>query len=182
MSVKIIRCVTCGAPTKRLEKNCQYCGNFLIHLTPFELLSNSVAPNQPFFRSLKILYKASLIMGLVACFLIYIVFFNFLSETELVLISPVWFLLLHFGISGLYTERAIGAIINRKATDFHEGLQQATSDSGPLIALVVKITFLPLLLLFGFKKVTSPLILALLTTLIWGLLLNFFFVGIFPQL
>lgn len=181
-SVRTINCPSCGAATPPNKSQCDYCGNYLLHLTPFEKRSHPLA-GDAYFHSLKRLYQASLALGLVAAVLIYFVFFNQLSEDELVLISPTWFLLTIFGTGGLYAEKAVRQILAKQAATFHEALLQSVKGLSPILVVAVYMVFLiPILLLGISKRLSSPLLIALLITLIWAVVLYLFLVGIFPSL
>ena len=179
MTPKVIHCPTCGGPVDPRIENCSYCGNFLLHLSGLELSSKD---NQVHFRSLQWLYKAMALTGLVICLGLYTVLFALFSEELLIVLSPIWFLCMHFGIAGLFSERAVKLVITRKARNFLEGLSTARSKAAPLVSLAVVISFFPVFMAFRLNRFSSPLKLAALTTAIWALLLYFFIFGIFPAL
>ncbi|MEM7370959.1 MAG: hypothetical protein AAF587_20260 [Bacteroidota bacterium] len=187
--VKAITCPSCGAPTASKSPQCSYCGNYLLHLTPFE---RKAAPEKPeavdtsihYFRSLKHLYRLIMYAGIAMAGIIYVVMFDSLSETELVNISPIWFLLIIFGTCGLYTEKAVLLILNRQADTFAEALNKAVSElKSPVSIVLVYVVFSLPFLIFGVReRFSSPLIISLLTTLLWAGALYFFLIAIFPEL
>lgn len=188
-TVKVIQCPSCGGPTPSKAPQCEYCGNYLLHLTPFERLP---APEQPepkgssihFFRSLKNFYRIIMYAGIAMAIVIYFVFFDDFSETELVNISPIWFLMIIFGTCGLYTEKAVQLILDREAETFGDALSKAVGKlRSPLSMVLVFLVFSLPFLIFGIKRrFSSPLIISTLTTLIWAAALYFFFIAIFPEL
>jgi hypothetical protein len=113
---------------------------------------------------------------------LYVIDFDSFSETQLVHLSPLWFLSLHFGLSGLHAERAVRIILSGKATNFGEALVIGLRESAPLPRLVIWLVFTPPFLVFQLNKMSSPLLISLVTSLIWGVMLYLFFLGIFPNL
>ena len=109
-------------------------------------------------------------------------YFDSFSETELVQLSPLWFLALHFGISGLHAERAIHAILSGRAGSFAEGLNVSLKEVSPVHLVLVFIVFTPPFLFFRLDKLTSPLLVSTATTAIWAAILYLFFLGVFPSL
>lgn len=187
--VKAITCPSCGAPTPSQAPSCSYCGNYLLHLTPFE---RKAAPEQPepkdttihYFRSLKQVYRIIMYAGIAMAVVIYFFMFDSFSETELVNISPIWFLMIIFGTCGLYTEKAVYLILNRQAETFSDALSKALSKmKSPITILLVYLVFSLPFLVFGVRKrYSSPLIISFLTTMLWAAALYFFFIAIFPEL
>lgn len=191
MTIHVIECPTCGAATSREKENCDYCGNFLIHLSYFEQKKSGGKKQKIikddnkssiYFRSLGLLYKISIIIGFVLCASIYIIFFDFLSESLLVMISPTWFLLIHFGISGYYTEKAVKLIIEKQSLNFRNSLKEVIGALPPLKALIVKLVFVPVYLLVNLNNISSPLKISFITTAAWAAFLYLFFMLIFPVL
>jgi len=160
----------------------------LLHLTFLERRSPKSAEQVErdehfrYYNSLKWLYQLAIVVGLSMAVYIYLIAFDDFSETEMVNLSPLWFLLFNFGISGLYTEKAVRFILDHKANTFAEGLSMSTQSLIPLFRIVVYIVFLPPFLLLSLKKLSSPLLISLLTTLFWGVGLYVFLMGIFPSL
>jgi len=179
-----IQCPTCGANAKKLNKTCEYCGNYLVHLFAFERRKEPVGTGTEkiYFRSLKWLYKLSIFGSLAGMVSIYLVFFNQLSETQLVQITPIWFLPFYFGVCGVFSENALHLVLNRKAANFKEALQKVFADTPGLTSLISQMVFLPLYTLLPLKNVSSPFRLAIITTVAWAAILAFFFGSIFPSL
>jgi hypothetical protein len=179
------RCARCGASTSPKLERCEYCDAWLVHLTVFERGERddtAASEEVPRFRSLRGLYVAALVASGALLVVLYFVSFDKFSESELVALSPVWFLGFQFGVSGLFTERALDAVLRGDARTFREGLALATRKSAPLVGLVVLVVFFPPFLLFGLRRLTSPLLLSATTTLAWAALLYGFLYGIFPSL
>jgi len=180
------RCARCGASTAPHLERCEYCDAWLVHLTVFErkdvLDEADRRVDVPRFRSLRGLYRAALAASVVGFVTLYFVAFDRFSERELVALSPAWFLGFQFGMSGLFTERALDAVLRGEARTFREGLLHATRASAPLVRIAVAVVFFPPFLLFGLRRFTSPLLLSLFTTLAWAALLYGFLFGVFPSL
>jgi hypothetical protein len=177
----MIRCSNCGAPVEDpARSNCAYCGVFILKLSPLEVVRHGALVGQ--FRSLRALYTASLCSGALAAFVIYFLVFDSLSETQLVTLSPLWFLAIVFGGCGFYAERAVSYTLARRAETFGASLTLVTRELPPLVALFVGIIFTPPFLVFGAKRRSSPLLIAFATTLLWAFCLYFFLFGIFPSL
>lgn len=194
------RCARCGASTSPKLERCEYCDAWLVHLTVFESVDprghedsregetgelGGVRPPPDAtrrFRSLAPLYVTALAASLALFVWLYFVAFDRFSETALVTLSPAWFLGFHFGVSGLFTERALDAVLRGDARTFREGLTQAMGRSTPIVRVAVALVFFPPFLLLGLRRVTSPLLLSLFTTLAWAALLYGFFLGVFPNL
>lgn len=183
-----VQCPCCGASTPPDAARCEYCESYLLRLTPLERRSMSAAVGEggsadgALFRSLRPLYLLCIAAGVGMCFWLYFIAFDDFSETELVRLSPIWFLLFHFGVSGLYTEKAVRLILGGKADSFAAALAAATAEVSPIARLVVWVVFTPPFALLGLRKVSSPLMLSGITTLAWAGLLYAFLVGVFPNL
>lgn len=185
-SVKVIQCPTCGGSSSPKEERCSYCGNYLLHLTIFERRKGKEEGEErhefKYFFSLKRLYQIAIGIGTIMAIYLYVIAFDDFSETELVNISPIWFLCIHFGISGLYTEKAATLILKREANTFAEGLQKATKGLSPILVVLIYIVFIPPFILLNLRKLSSPLLISLLTTIAWATILYIFLMGIFPSL
>ena len=114
--------------------------------------------------------------------LIYTVFFDDLSETQLVQISPLWFLGLTLSSSGLIRERAIKLLLTKRASSFDDAMRQANEALSPLVRIIGGLSLLPARLVLPESQMTSPLVVSLTTAAGWALLLYGFFLGIFPSL
>jgi hypothetical protein len=174
-------CPSCGASCSPKVERCEYCSAYLIHLTPLERIGGEDAPGG-YFRSLAWLYRVAAMAGVAGAIYLYAVDFDSFSETELVQLSPLWFLALHFGISGLHAERAIHAILSGRAGSFAEGLNVSLKEVSPVHLVLVFIVFTPPFLFFRLDKLTSPLLVSTATTAIWAAILYLFFLGVFPSL
>lgn len=114
---------------------------------------------------------------------LYLVMFDSLSETELVGLSPIWFLLIVFGTCGMHAEKAVNLILSKKADSFADALAKVTSKLPPFVVIVVYLVFSLPAFFLGLKRwCSSPLLLATLTSGLWGLALYFFLFAIFPSL
>ena len=185
-SVKVIQCPTCGGSSASKSEKCDYCGNYLLHLTVFEQRKEPVQSGDAdtrYFRSLKRFYQTIIAIGLIMAGIIYFVMFDSLSEDELVAISPIWFLLIIFGTCGLYTEKAVIIILHKLESNFADALIRATRSVSPLIRVLVFIIFgFPFFVIGVRKRFSSPLLISTLITLFWAAALYVFLMGIFPSL
>lgn len=182
-SVKTIQCASCGGSSARRAEQCSYCGNYLLHLSPLERTSQGSTETNRYFRSLKKLYQGSMVTGLILMILIYFVLFGRLSEDELVAVSPIWFLLIIFGAGGIYSEKAVGLILEKRVTTFHKALIQAIKSLAPILMVGMFVLFLvPAILLGISKRLSSPLLIATVVTAVWAAILYLFLMGIFPSL
>lgn len=184
---KAIRCSSCGGSSPRDSDSCQYCGSYLLHLTAFELLKAGPSPSQQegvtFFRSLRGLYKFAISVGVLGVLVLYVFMFDQFSETALVALSPLWFLSLAFGLGGLHGEKAVQLIHSKKATDFPDALALVTRSLPPFLVVLVYLVFALPAFFLGLKRwCSSPLLLATMTSGLWGLALYFFLFAIFPSL
>ena len=186
--VRTIQCPSCGAPSSPRSKQCDYCGNYLLHLTQFEKRSSPANEDSgadfKYFHSLRTIYRVVLYAGILMAVVIYGFFFNTLSEDELVMLSPIWFLLMVFGACGLYAEKAVMLILEKEAKTFPDALGKAIGKlKSPLNMIFIVIIFALPGFVFGIRRnFSSPLIISGLTTLIWGAALYIFLVGIFPSM
>jgi hypothetical protein len=182
-NVKTIQCPSCGGSSAAKVEQCTYCGNYLLHLSPFERTHQGVAGTHPYFRSLKKLYRGAMVTGLALMILIYFVLFSRLSEDELVAVSPIWFLLIIFGAGGIYSEKAVGLILEKRANTFHSALIQSIKSLSPVLMVGMFVLFLIPAILMGIsKRLSSPLLITMIVTAVWALILYLFLMGIFPSL
>ena len=79
VTVKVIQCPACGGSSDPQEKKCNYCGNYLLQLSALERSSQPAATGH-YFRSLRRLYQATLLLGAAGMVLVYFVFFKRFSE------------------------------------------------------------------------------------------------------
>jgi hypothetical protein len=186
--IRIQQCPSCGASVAPKQEQCSYCQNYLIHLTTFER-RQSPAPegtggDYKYFHSLRKWYLLLLFSGLGGAIYIYVFNFDHFSETEMVTYSPFWFMAVVWGMSGLFSERIVREVLSGRAKTFPEGLQLATKGMVPILVLLIYLLFLPPFFLLGLHrwKLTSPLLIGLAISLLWGLFLFVFLFGIFPSL
>lgn len=182
-----VMCATCGGSTDKEKKQCDFCGNVLLKLSRLELLKPSsegpqVREGAFYFRSLQRLYWLATFAGIVMMIVLYFVVFDELSETELVMLSPIWFLLIVFGTFGMYAERAVRMVLTKQANDFPEALRETMLTMIVPLRILVAIVFLLPMLFLRPEKVGSPLWLSSMTAGLWGVALYLFFAGIFPAL
>ncbi len=185
---RTIQCATCGTTTTMESSRCNNCDNAILRLTIFERRKfkarkdaidvldypqdNVKTGHTPhYFKSLEWFYKLSIAAGMLLAIYLYLFAFNDFSEEELVMLSFVWVLALHFGSVGLYGEKAVKLVLKGEVNTFQEGLQKASIFLRPIPYM-----------LYRFTKLSSPLWLSYLTALVWAILLVLFFVGIFPAL
>ncbi|RMG73374.1 MAG: hypothetical protein D6722_03930 [Bacteroidetes bacterium] len=185
--ITIHQCPSCGASVAPKQERCSYCDNYLLHLTPLER-RGSPAPDAGadagYFRSLRWFYGVLLVAGLAGAFYIYVLHFDDFSETEMVQLSPFWFVAMVWGLGGLFAERAVRAVLRGEAKTFMQGLTRATKGLVPIVALFVYLLFFPPFFLLGLHrwKLSSPLLIGLAVSLLWGVGLFVFLYGIFPSL
>jgi hypothetical protein len=187
MARKPVQCSACGGSSPAESERCEYCGNFLLRLTVFETVKAGPDPqpqgNVTYFRSLGPLYRMATFLGFVMMLVLYVFMFDSFSETELVNLSPVWFLLMVFGTCGMHAEKAVQLTISKKAESFTDALTQVTRELPPGVAVIVYLVFSLPALFLGLKRwCSSPLLLATLTSGLWFMALCFFFLAIFPAL
>lgn len=182
-----LQCPSCGGSNSPKASTCEYCNNYLPNLTIWERrdtpeVAESKGNDYKYFHSLSKLYWAALMAGLILMVGTYVFFFDELSEDELVAWSPIWFLLVIFGIGGFYGEKAIRTLLDGEAKDFTSGLIKASDSLGFIQRIFIMIVFL-LPGMFGvYKRLSSPVLIALTATLIWAAALYFFLYGIFPSM
>ncbi|MEZ4775180.1 MAG: hypothetical protein R3D00_18495 [Bacteroidia bacterium] len=187
---KVIQCPTCGGSSPSKSERCNFCGNYLLHLTIFEKTNEPIPAqakkeNAPvhYFRSLKLLYQIMITSGLLMAGTIYLFMFDEFSETEMVTVSPIWFLLIIFGTGGLFTEKALRLILDKEVSDFPSAVKKAAESFSPIVQIGVFLIFLVPFFVFGLTRFfSSPLIITTLMTLVWAAVLYIFLIGIFPSL
>lgn len=123
---------------------------------------------------MKILYTTLIVIALAIVVYVYGIAFDSFSETVLVQITPLWFFFLIFGIYGFVAEKINKNISSGKS----ETVSKATSSVINAIPLIGPIFMFPLY----FVKGKNSLVVALIGSLIWGVLLFVFFQFVFPQL
>lgn len=124
---------------------------------------------------MKKLYAACVIVGVGGALYILGIAFDSFSERELLWWAPVWFLPLIFGIYGFIADKLIRLVQEKRAPTLRHALLLWFGGFFGLISLVVFFPFL-------FSKGRNSLGVALMGTIVWGLLLAIFIFGIFPAL
>lgn len=122
-------------------------------------------------------YITAIIISLVNFIYIYGYKFDSLSEEELVLYSPLWLLLFIFGTHGLVAAKLVQKIDAGKYQNMREALVQSSKAYG-IFGPLRQLFFFPLIVV----NIKSAILLAVLSTLIWGALLVLFFQFVFPEL
>jgi hypothetical protein len=158
-----------GAPAR-----CPYCGTVGRVPVPHAAPVVRPAPVPAAHAQLTVLYSVLLTGGICLMILIYTVFFDDLSESELVTITPLWFFPIVFGVYGLIAQR----LISRMAQGRASGLAEAARLSGGTFGLAVLLGLFP----FLFLRWRSPLLITAVAALFWAVLLFFFFAVVFPAL
>ena len=123
---------------------------------------------------LKALYLVSLIAGVIAVAAIYLVFFDSLSEEELVRITPFWAFPIAFGFYGYVSQRLIRYLDEGKAASMYEAAKFVVDSAGKWSILVL----LPFLAL----RWRSSLLVTLVASAVLAGFLWIFFSLIFPEL
>jgi len=124
--------------------------------------------------ALKVLYLLSLIAGIVAVAAVYLVFFNDLSEEELVRITPFWAFPIAFGFYGYTSQRLIRYMDEGKARSLYEAAKFVIDHAG-------KWSILPLLPFLALRWRSSLLVTLVASVVLAGFLWVFFSL-IFPGL
>ena len=146
---------------------------------------------------MKLIFWLTTACSSIAAILIYGVYFDSFSETELIGMSAFWFLPFIFGIYGLVAMRFMPEenadnIYQQPAMQTQSEvvpqplknprLAQAVGRAVgriPILGILILLLMLPLL---AGQKIKSPFLMALLATSIWAGLLFVFFAVIFPAL
>jgi hypothetical protein len=171
-----MNCLNCGAAiTPKLEK-CSYCGTYHASKTtyPLALIKNKK------FRKFG-LYPFVIGFGVIIAILVYAVYFDNLSETALINLTPVWYFALIFGLYGYKAERLMTMVVNGEAEDFRDAYKKwirELSEISPIVSFLAALLYFP----FPLFNRMSPLLTASSGAVIWGILLLVFFNGIFPKL
>lgn len=124
--------------------------------------------------ALTALYVTTLIGGLLAAGLVYLVMFDEFSESELVSITPLWFFPVVFGLYGFASQRLLRHIATGRAGTLGEAARISIDVAGYWAALVL----FPFLVL----RWRSSLLVSLAAALFWAVLLWLFFALLFPAL
>jgi len=170
-------CINCGGPLDRSKEKCIYCGT----ATDFETKKKItlVLKNKKF--RITGLYPILIGMGIAIVLNIYLFAFNNLSETQLVGFTPLWFFLIIFGLYGYFAEFLMNRIIDGKGKNIPDAYNKWVAEFVKrhlFIGLVLALILSP----FSFIKTRNSLLVAFTGSVIWGILLLIFFMGIFPAL
>jgi hypothetical protein len=123
---------------------------------------------------LKVLYLVSLIAGGIAVAAIYLVFFNDLSEEELVALTPFWAFPIAFGFYGYVSQRLLRYLEDGRASSLYEAAKFVVDHAG-------KWSILPLLPFLALRW-RSSLLVTLVASVTLAAFLWVFFAVIFPEL
>ena len=123
---------------------------------------------------LKVLYLVSLIVGVIAVAAVYLVFFDDLSEEQLVDITPFWAFPIAFGFYGYVSQRLIRYLDEGRARSMYEAATFVVEHVGTWAILPL----LPFLAL----RWRSSLLVTLVASVALAAFLWVFFSVIFPEL
>ena len=123
------------------------------------------------------LFLAGLGVGVALAVAIYGIYFDRLSEMQLINLSMLWILPAVFGLYGLLAEKLARNVNAGKAESISDGLVSLTKGYG-ISGLFLLILASPILIGGGRR----PLVVAIVGALFWVVLLKFFFSAIFPML
>ena len=121
-------------------------------------------------------YITAIVLALINFIYIYIVKFDSLSEEKLISYTPVWLLLFIFGIYGLLSTKLIKQVNEGKYQNTREALVQSSKSFG-IFGPFRQIFFFPLI----FLNLKNTFQLAIVSTLIWAVVLVLFFQFVFPK-
>ena len=121
-------------------------------------------------------YITAIVLALINFIYIYFVKFDSLSEEKLILYAPVWSLLFIFGIYGLLSTKLIKQVNEGKYQNTREALVQSSKSFG-IFGPIRQILFFPLI----FLNLKNTFQLAIVSTMIWAVILVLFFQFIFPK-
>jgi hypothetical protein len=166
---------------------CPYCHSVLTapEAIPYAMPVTAQAPQSPPARGivaverrqstpLKVLYLVVLIAGVIAVGAIYVVFFNDLSEEELVALTPFWAFPIAFGFYGYVSQRLIRYLDEGRASSLYEAAKFVVEHAG-------KWSILPLLPFLALRW-RSSLLVTLVASVTLAAFLWVFFSLIFPRL
>jgi hypothetical protein len=166
---------------------CPYCHSVLTapEAIPYAMPVTAQAPQSPPARGivaverrqstpLKVLYLVVLIAGVIAVGAIYVVFFNDLSEEELVALTPFWAFPIAFGFYGYVSQRLIRYLDEGRASSLYEAAKFVVEHAG-------KWSILPLLPFLALRW-RSSLLVTLVASVTLAAFLWVFFSLIFPGL
>ncbi|HFC29751.1 MAG TPA: hypothetical protein ENJ44_01780 [Oceanospirillales bacterium] len=141
----------------------------------FERLQQQNTYEQTIAKSHNSLYSSCLIIGIILFAYIYFYDFDSYSETELISMTPLWMFPLIFGFYGFMAQKMLLQDQENKS------IYKLLTNNGLLYQIMLPL--FPLLFFpFFFIKSKSPIIIALLGSLLWVGIMLFFFAVIFPAL
>ena len=123
------------------------------------------------------IYILAIILAIINFIYIYGFHFDDLSEDQLVLYSPLWFLLFIFGIYGLVSIELKKKVDKGEYKNIREALVH-TSKSYGIFRPFCQLFFFPLI----FLNLKNIFLLSITSVLAWSGLLFLFFLFIFPEL
>ncbi len=123
------------------------------------------------------IYIATLVLGLINFVYIYVFKFDSLTEDQLVLYTPIWLLLFIFGAYGIFSCKLMREVKEGHYQNMRAALVESSKSFG-IFGPLRQIFFFPLI----FLNVKNVFFLALVSTLIWAVLLVLFLQFIFPEL
>ena len=123
------------------------------------------------------IYITAIVLAIIDFIYIYAFRFDDLSEDQLVLYSPLWFLFFIFGIYGLVASNLKKQVDEGKYQDLREALVHSSESYG-IFGPLRQLFFFPLI----FLNLKNTFFLAIISALIWAGLLFLFFQFIFSML
>ena len=123
------------------------------------------------------IYISAIILAVINFIYIYAFHFDDLSEDQLVLYTPLWFLLFIFGIYGLVSIKLKKQVDKGKYQNTREALVHSSKSYG-IFGPFCQLFFFPLI----FLNLKNIFLLSIISVLIWTGLLFLFFQFIFPEL
>ena len=131
----------------------------------------------------KRVFEFAILIGLVAIIYIYSFAFDDFSETELVRLSYLWFSACIFGTHGLISYELKALVDSGQAETARDALKvRSQNKERSLFSKVSSLMLWSFMLITAATDRRRPFLSAVLATIIWILLLAFFFEAIFPGL
>ena len=131
----------------------------------------------------KRVFEFAILIGLIAIIFIYSFAFDDFSETELVRLSYLWFSACIFGTHGLISYELKTIVDAGQAETAKEALKvRSENKDRSIFSKVSSLMLWSFLLITAATDRLRPVLSAVLATIIWILLLAFFFEAIFPGL
>lgn len=123
------------------------------------------------------IYITAIVLAIIDFIYIYAFLFDDLSEDQLVLYTPLWFLIFIFGIYGLVSNKLKKQVDQGKYQNMREALIHSSKSFG-IFGPLRQLLFFPLI----FLNLKNTFLLAIVSAMIWAGLLLLFFQFIFPML